>query len=65
MTKKIARPSAGRTSGGPTIVTSVPPARTSGAERSKTSPPNYIEHHVDLANLLQPVGLQVHERVRA
>ena len=38
-TKKIARPSAGHTFGGPTIVTSVPPARISGAERSRTSPP--------------------------
>jgi hypothetical protein len=37
-TKKIARPSAGRTVGGPMIVTSVPPARTSGADRSRTSP---------------------------
>jgi hypothetical protein len=26
--------------------------------------PEYIEHHVDLAGLLQPFGLRVHERVR-
>ena len=38
-TKSIARPSAGRASGGPTTVTSVPPARTSAAERFWMSPP--------------------------
>ncbi len=38
MTKSIARPSAGRASTGPTTETSVPPARTSPADRFWISP---------------------------
>src|ERR671919_112637 len=38
-TKSIARPSAGRASGGPAMVTSVPPARTRPADRFPMSPP--------------------------
>jgi hypothetical protein len=38
-TKSIARPSAGRASGGPTMDTSVPPARIKPADRFPMSPP--------------------------
>src|SRR6266513_4267068 len=38
-TKSIARPSAGHASGGPVTVTSVPPARTTPADRFWMSPP--------------------------
>jgi hypothetical protein len=63
-TKKIARPSAGRTFGGPMIVTSVPPARTSGGRALEDFAADHVERDVDLAGVLQPAGLQVHERVR-
>jgi hypothetical protein len=63
-TKKIARPSAGRTFGGPTIVTSVPPASNQRSRALEDLAADHVEHDVDLTGVLQPVGLQVHERVR-
>ncbi|NEA63980.1 hypothetical protein G3I56_15590 [Streptomyces sp. SID12488] len=46
-------------------MTSVPPVRTSEAEWSQDVAADHVEHDVRLPGVLQPVGLQVEERVRA
>jgi hypothetical protein len=45
------------------MVTSVPPARTRAADRPRTSPPITSNTHVDLAGIVQLIGLQVHEGI--
>jgi hypothetical protein len=47
------------------VVTSVPPARTNAADRSRISPPIHVEHHVNFASILQLVGLQVQESMHS
>ena len=47
------------------MVTSVPPARTSAAERSQDVAADHVEHHVDLTDIFQGIGLQVQEGVHA
>ena len=57
----MARPSLGWTVGTRAMVTSVPPARTSAADRSKNLAADHVEHHVNLAGVFQLVGVQVQE----
>jgi hypothetical protein len=61
--KSTARPSAGRTSGGPVTVTSVPPAQIRRAGRFWMSPP--MTSKIDSADVFQRVVLEVDELLRA
>ena len=47
------------------MVTRAPPERTSGAERSRISPPITSNTMSDLADVFQPIHLQIQEGVGA
>src|SRR5438067_13222709 len=63
-TKSPARPSAGRASAGPTMDTSIPPARIRCADRLWMSPP-MTSHQIDAADVFQRVVVEVDELLRA
>ena len=61
-TKKMARPSLGRTVDSLIVVTSVPPARTNAASRAvEDLAADHVERNVDFPGSFQFVGLQVQE----
>src|ERR1700753_846438 len=64
-TKSIARPSAGRASGGPAMVTSVPPARTRPGDPRWDVAADDIENQIDVADVFQRVAAEVDELHRA
>src|SRR4051794_40753642 len=63
-TKSTARPSSGRASVGPTMDTSVPPARVRPADRLDLAADD-IEHQIDPADVFQRVVVEVDELLRA
>jgi len=60
-TKSIVRPSAGRASVGPAMVTSVPPARIRPADRFRDVAADDIENQIDSADVFQGVVVEVDE----
>src|SRR6201989_1223189 len=62
-TKSTVRPSAGRASVGPAMVTSVPPARIRRADRCPMSPP-MTSNQIDSADVFDDVVLGVDEFLR-
>src|SRR5918996_2276333 len=64
-TKSIARPSAGRASVGPAVVTSVPPAPIRPADRFPDVAADDIENQIDSADVLEDVVVEVDELLRA
>src|SRR5262249_16980869 len=64
-TKSTARPSAGRASAGPTMGTSVPPARNRACDPLPDVAADAIEHQIDSADVFQGVVVEVDELLRA
>src|SRR3954462_1322335 len=64
-TKSTARPSAGRVSAGPTMDTSVPPARIRAADRFWMSPPMTSNTRSTPADVFQRVVVEVDKLLRA
>src|SRR5205809_2179289 len=64
-TKSTAKPSAGRASTGPTMDTSVPPARIRRADRFPMSPPMRSNTRSTPPDVFQDVAVEVDEFLRA
>lgn len=61
----MARPSLGWTVGGIVVVTSVPPGAHECGRPLEDVTADRVEHHVDLGDVFQLIGLQVQEGIYA